>query len=102
MARNAKEDLWHASTHSFLMTVRPRQRTEVQIPETAQPRPGVRPPSCVLFMFIRSGHAGRAAQAAQERIRMPEPGAGSVVLHPEHTCPPLPLPHHRMLQAKDL
>lgn len=102
MARNAKEDLWDASTHSFLMTVRPRQRTEVQIPETAQPRQGVRSPSCVLFMLIRSRHAGWAALAAQEGIQMPEPGAWSVALHPNHTFPPLPLPHHRMLQARDL
>ena len=63
-----KEDLCDASTHCFLMTVRPRQHTEVQIPDTDSPgrESGLR---ALLLMLIRS----RRAQTAQERIQMPEP-----------------------------
>lgn len=77
MARNAKKDLWDASTHSFLMAVRPRQRTEVQIPETAQPRQGVGSPSCVLFMLIRSRHAGRAAPLLRREHKCLSLGLGA-------------------------
>lgn len=56
MARNAREDSWDASTDSVLMAMRPRQCTEVQIPETAQPRQGVRSPGCPP-MLIRSSLA---------------------------------------------
>lgn len=42
---------WVASTHSFLVRMRPRQHTEAQIPQTAQPSQGSGRPAILLTLM---------------------------------------------------
>lgn len=79
------------------MTVRPRQCTEAQIPETAQTRQRVGSPGCPPSFNQKQDCS--AEWAAQESIQIPQLTGLESGLHQNHTSPPLPVPHHGKLQA---